>query len=98
MITVGNTNDDKPDDEHQDSLTKDLTYLVDPVKVAETILNEREVVALQWKEHLAVQAKEDHMGIQRMVLAKLMGNVQECEIVDSEGNDLEEDGTESCFE
>jgi hypothetical protein len=96
MITIGNTNDDKPG--HEDSLTKDLTYLVDPVKVAETILHEREVVALQWKQHVASQAKADHRAIQNMILTKMLGGrtkEDECETVDPDGKDIDDD---SCFQ
>ena len=84
----------------QDELTKDVTYLVDPVKVAETILNVRDKVALEWKEQLEKDTKEAHMAIQKLVLAKVMGGTtEECKVVDPVGNDLEGDGgTESCFE
>ena len=101
MITLGNNNDDKPaEDGHEDSFTKDLTYLVDPVKVAETILQEREKVALQWKQHVESQVKEDHMAVQRLVLAKVMSGTaaEECEVVDPEGNDVEDIDFENCFE
>ncbi|CAB9511194.1 expressed unknown protein [Seminavis robusta] len=101
MITVGDHRGNGEEETDQDSFTKDLTYLVDPVKVAEIILNEREKVALEWKQQLAEQTKEDHMALQKMVLARVMGqSIEECEIVDSEGNDVEEDDDVfgSCFE
>ena len=98
MITIGNTNDDKPDDGRKDSLTKDLTYLVDPVMVAAAILSEREKVALQWKQHVAEQTSVDHRNIQNMILTKVMGDTaEECETVDSDGKEVD-DSFESCFE
>lgn len=67
-----------------DALTKDLTYLIDPVGIAETILNEREKVALEWQAQATEQTKEDHMKIQRLVLTKLMecSTVDECLVED----------------
>ena len=106
MITVGN-NDDKEVDHDgigngdlnsEDGLTKDLTYLIDPIGIAETILNEREKVALEWKQQLKDQTKVDHMAIQKMVLAKLMGTEPEaCETADSDVSSSG-DSDESCFE
>lgn len=105
MITIGNDKEKENDstssadfEDAEDELTKDLTYLIDPLGIAETILNEREKVALEWKQQLEDQTKTDHMAIQKMVLAKLMGSkAEECNIVDAGGN-LSDDIDESCFE
>jgi hypothetical protein len=94
MITI-NDEDKKKEEEE---LTKDTTYLVDPVKVAETILNEREKVAMEWAAELTEQAKRDHMALQKLILAKVMGcTIDECQIVDSDGSDMK-DEFGSCFE
>jgi hypothetical protein len=96
MITIHG--EDKKKEGSEDGLTKDLTYLVDPVMVAETILNEREKVAVEWAEELTEQAKRDHMSLQRLILAKVMGGtIDECQIVDSDGSDMK-DEFGSCFE
>jgi len=106
MITVGknssnNTTTTTSSNEHTDELTKDLTYLVDPVTVARTVLIEREKVALEWKEQLAGRFEEDHMTIQKMALAKHMSaslNEAEVHFVDPNGNELDSGSSESCFE
>jgi len=95
-------NDDNSATTSEDSLTKDLTYLVDPVKVAATVLGVRDKLALQWKEQLEKETKEAHMAIQKMALTKLMrdaATADECKIADTGGKEPKgEDGWESCFE
>ena len=83
-----------------DELTKDLTYLVDPVKVAETVLAVREKVALEWKEKVKDETKAAHMTLQKMVLAKVMsGTKDECKLVDTNSDELKgESDTECSFE
>jgi hypothetical protein len=46
--------------------------LVDPLRLAEAILRQREVVAAEWRQ-AAVEAPFQHMSIKRMQLNLLMG-------------------------
>lgn len=84
----------------EDELSKDLTYLVDPVNVAETVLAVREKVAVEWKGKVAEDTKAAHMAIQKMVLAKVMSGTEDtCRVVDSGSDELGgESGTECSFE
>jgi len=59
----------------QDS--KEVTYLVDPTDVAELILEQRALVALEWKE-LCANIPQLHMNIKRMQLDLLTGKSTEC--------------------
>lgn len=94
------TEDGETPSKMDDELTKDLTYLVDPVKVAETILEEREKVALEWKARVQEDTPAAHMTIQKMVLAKVMsGTEDKCQVVDPRSEEMEgESGTECSFE
>jgi hypothetical protein len=59
---------------HEDSLVSWLfSYqLVDPLRLAEAILHQREIVASEWRDQ-AAEAPLHHMGIKRMQLNLLMG-------------------------
>lgn len=50
----------------------EVTALVDPVRLAEIVMKEREYVAMDWKE-LASQAPNEHVEIQKLQLNKMMG-------------------------
>jgi hypothetical protein len=52
--------------------SEDTTSLIDPTRLAELILREREKVALEWKD-IAANVPEAHMTIRRMQLNLLMG-------------------------
>jgi hypothetical protein len=49
-----------------------VTSLIDPVRIAELILQEREQVALEWKQ-VAQNSPQMHMEIKRLQLNRLMG-------------------------
>lgn len=51
---------------------EDELHLIDPLRMAEDIIRERSRVASDWKK-LVNQTSEDHMGIRRIILAKMMG-------------------------
>lgn len=52
--------------------SKGLTAFVDPIRVTEMILMERESVALEW-QGISRGSPEEHYDIRRMMLNKLMG-------------------------
>ena len=52
---------------------EDELHLIDPLRMAENIIRERSRVACDWKK-LVAETSDDHMGIRRIILAKMMGN------------------------
>jgi hypothetical protein len=52
-------------------VSEDVTALIDPTRIAELLLRQREQVALEWKE-IAARVPEDHMEIKRLQLNLLM--------------------------
>lgn len=51
----------------------DVMELVDPLRIAEDLLEARSNVALEWKDIMEHQVPADHMELQRLVLAVRMG-------------------------
>lgn len=60
-------------------ISETLTSLIDPVRIAELILQEREQVALEWKQ-VAKSSPQMHMEIKRLQLNRLMGRTGEEEM------------------
>jgi hypothetical protein len=54
------------------SAASDATSLIDPLRVAEMILEKREEVALEWKE-IATAVPNEHFDIRRLMLNRLIG-------------------------
>lgn len=60
------------------TVAEGATHLIDPTRIAEIILEEREDIALEWKE-LAAESPKEHMEIQRMRLNRMMRGNNEAE-------------------
>jgi hypothetical protein len=53
------------------TIAEGVTHLIDPTRITELILEEREEVALEWKE-MAAESPKEHMEIQRMRFNRMM--------------------------